>query len=263
MAARVTRAKKKISVARIAYRVPELHELPDRLTSVLNVVHLVFTTGYAAPFGAELVRTELTDRALDLARLLHELMPDEPEVRGLLALLLLTDARRATRVGPHGRFALLEEQDRSQWDKDKINEGTQLLMAALRSALPGRFTLQAALAAVHDEAPSYAETDWVEMLGLYDTLLLVWPSPVVALNRTVALAQVRGLNAALSEVERLEQDDRLAAYHYLPATKAHLLRRMGRSEEAAEAYRRALALVTNDVERAFLTSRLELVAADR
>ena len=260
MAARMTRAKKKISAARIAYRVPDLDELPDRVTAVLTVVHLVFTTGHAAPFGDALVRTELIDRAIDLARMLLRLMPDEPEVRGLLALLLLTDARRATRVGPHGRLALLEEQDRSQWDQDKISEGTRLLLDALRSGPAGRFTLQAALAAVHAEAPSYAETDWVEMLGLYDALLRVWPSPVVALNRTVALAEVRGLDAALFEVERLEADPRLAGYHYLPATKADLLRRLGRNGSAAAAYKQALDLVSNDAERAFLLARLAMVA---
>jgi RNA polymerase sigma-70 factor (ECF subfamily) len=260
MAARMTRAKKKISAARIAYRVPDLDELPDRVTAVLTVVHLVFTAGHAAPFGDALVRTELTDRAIDLARMLLRLMPDDPEVRGLLALLLLTDSRRATRVGPHGRLALLEEQDRSQWDQDKISEGTRLLLDALRSGPAGRFTLQAALAAVHAEAPSYAETDWVEMLGLYDALLRVWPSPVVALNRTVALAEVRGLDAALFEVERLEADSRLAGYHYLPATKADLLRRLGRNGSAAAAYKQALDLVSNDAERAFLLARLAMVA---
>jgi RNA polymerase sigma-70 factor, ECF subfamily len=261
MAARLTRAKKKISAARIAYRVPDLDELPDRVAAVLTVVHLVFTTGHAAPFGDALVRTELTDRAIDLARMLQRLMPDDSEVRGLLALLLLTDSRRATRVGPHGRLALLEEQDRSRWDRDKIDEGTRLLVAALQAGPPGRFTLEAALAAVHAEAPSYAETDWVEMLGVYDALLRVWPSPVVALNRTVALAEVRGLDAALSEVERLESDPRLSGYHYLPATKADLLRRLGKLDAAADAYRQALELVTNDAERAFLTARLALVAA--
>ena len=261
MAARITRAKKKISAARIAYRVPDLDELPDRLTAVLTAVHLVFTTGHAAPFGAELVRFDLTDRAIDLSRMLMRLLPDAPEVRGLLALLLLTDSRRATRVGPHGRLALLEEQDRSRWDRGKIDEGTHLLISALRSGPPGRFTLQAAIAAVHAEAPSYAETDWAELLGLYDALLRIWPSPVVALNRTVALAEVRGLDAALAEVRRLEDDGRLAGYHYLPATKADLLRRRGDFEAAAAAYRQALDLVSNDAERAFLRARLALVAS--
>ncbi len=261
MAARITRAKKKISAARIAYRVPDLDELPDRLTAVLTAVHLVFTTGHAAPFGAELVRFDLTDRAIDLSRMLMRLLPDAPEVRGLLALLLLTDSRRATRVGPHGRLALLEEQDRSRWDQVKIDEGTHLLITALRSGPPGRFTLQAAIAAVHAEAPSYAETDWAELLGLYDALLRVWPSPVVALNRTVALAEVRGLDAALAEVRSLEDDGRLAGYHYLPATKADLLRRRGDFGAAADAYRQALDLVSNDAERAFLRARLALVGS--
>ncbi len=260
MAARVTRAKKKISAARIAYRVPDLHELPDRLVSVLTVVHLVFTTGYSAG-GAELVRADLLDRAIDLARMLRRLMPDEPEVSGLLALFLFTDSRRATRLRADGGLALLADQDRSRWDRQKIDEGTQLLMAALRAARPGRFTLQAALAAVHAEAPSYAETDWVEMLGLYDVLLRVWPSPVVALNRTVALAEVRGLDEALAEVERLEPDSRLARYLYLHTTKADLLRRAGRATDAATAYRRALELATTEAERVYLSERLAQVGS--
>jgi RNA polymerase sigma-70 factor, ECF subfamily len=261
MAARVTRAKKKIAAASIAYRVPELHELPDRLHAVLTVAHLVFTTGHAAPSGDALVRADLVERAIDLMRMLRRLMPDEGEVRGLLALMLFHDARRMTRLRPDGRLSLLDEQDRTKWNKAAIDEGIALLMVALRGRRPGRFTLQAALAAVHAEAPSYAETDWPELLGLYDELLRVWPSPVVQLNRVVPLAEVRGLEHALSEVERLETDGRLAGYHYLPATKADLLRRMGRYDESAGAYRKALALAVNETERAFLTERLESVAA--
>lgn len=258
MAARVTRAKKKISAARIAYRVPEMHELPDRLDSVLAVVHLVFTVGHAAPSG-DLIRADLVTRAIDLARMLRALMPDEPEVCGLLSLLLLHDSRRATRLRPDGRIALIEEQDRSHWDQAAIKEGVELLMDALRGGRPGRFTLQAALAAVHAEAPSYAKTDWPELLGLYDVLLRAWPSPVVELNRVVPLAEVRGLDVALAEVERLEHDGRLHGYHYLPATKADLLRRLNRRDEAAEAYRRALGLAGNEAERQFLAARLESV----
>ncbi len=260
MAARITRAKKKISGARIAYRVPSAAELPDRLDAVLTVVHLLFTTGHTAPAGAELTRAELVDRALSLTRLLAELMPDEREVRGLLGLLLLTDARRATRSTSDGRLVLLEDQDRSAWDRADIDEGAALVVGALRGGHAGRFALQAALAAVHTEAPSYAETDWPQVRGLYDELLKVWPSPVVALNRAVATSMVDGPAAALAEVAVLEQDDRLAGYRYLPATKADLLRRLGRSGEAAAAYRTALALAENAQEREFLAARLASVS---
>ena len=186
MAARVTRAKKKISAARIAYRVPEEAELPDRLDAVLTVVHLLYTTGHTAPAGENLVRDDLVERAIALARMLRTLMPDEREVRGLLALLLLTDARRATRADSDGRLLLLEEQDRSQWDRRAINEGAALVTGALRGGRPGRFALQAAIAALHAEAPSYSDTDWPQILLLYDALRLAWISPVVALNRAVA-----------------------------------------------------------------------------
>jgi RNA polymerase sigma-70 factor (ECF subfamily) len=256
MAARVTRAKKKITAARIAYRVPAAAELPDRLDAVLTVVHLLFTTGHTAPAGAELVRADLVDRALRLTRLLAQLMPDEREVRGLLALQLLTDARRATRSTSDGRLLLLEEQDRSAWDQAAIHEGTALVVGALRGGCPGRFALQAAIAALHAEAPSYAETDWPQVRALYDELLRVWPSPVVALNRTVATSMVDGPAAALAELSDLEGDGRLAGYRYLPATRADLLRRLGRLDEAADAYRAALALTENTLERDFLTARL-------
>jgi RNA polymerase sigma-70 factor (ECF subfamily) len=256
MAARVTRAKKKISAARIAYRVPEESELPDRLDAVLTVIHLLYTTGHTAPSGDRLVRSDLVERALDLTRMLRVLMPDEREVRGLLALLLLTDARRATRTDANGRLLLLEEQDRSSWDQATIAEGHELVVAAMRGGRPGRFAVQAAIAALHAQAPSYAETDWVQVLGLYDELLRVWPSPVVALNRSVAVAMVRGPATALAEVEALEGDPRLANYRYLPATKADLLRRLGRDAEAGDAYRAALDLTDNDAERAFLQARL-------
>lgn len=256
MAARVTRAKKKISSARIPYRVPEAHELPDRLDAVLTVIHLLYTTGHTAPSGERLVRGDLVGRALDLARMLRELMPDEREVRGLLALLLVTDARRSTRTDDQGRLLLLEEQDRSVWDWDTIEEGHRLVVDALRGGNPGRYALQAAIAALHAQAPSYAETDWPQILALYDELLKVWPSPVVALNRAVAVAMVRGPEAALAEVEALECDGRLSGYRYLPATKADLLRRFGRHHEAAIAYRTALDLTDNEAERAFLSARL-------
>ncbi|MGH3399191.1 MAG: RNA polymerase sigma factor [Streptosporangiaceae bacterium] len=264
MAARVTRAKKKISAARIAYRVPAAPELPDRLDAVLTVIHLLYTTGHTAPAGAGLVRADLIDRAIGMARMVHELMPDEREVRGLLALLLLTDARRAARLDGAGRLALLKDQDRSAWDQGEIAEGTALVVAALRGALqagrPGRFALQAAIAAVHAEAPSYAATDWPELLALYDLLLRAWPSPVVALNRAVVVSMLDGPAAGLAEIARLEEQDgpdaRLAGYHYLPAAKADLLRQLGRAEEAEQAYREALELAGNEAERTFLAGQI-------
>jgi RNA polymerase sigma-70 factor (ECF subfamily) len=264
MAARVTRAKKKISAARIAYRVPGPAELPDRLDAVLTVVHLLYTTGHTAPGGGSLVRDDLVDRAIQLARMLRLLMPDEPEVRGLLALLLLTDARRATRCAPDGRLLLLEEQDRTQWDRPAIGEGTALVREALRGGRPGRFALQAAIAALHAQAPSYADTDWRQILLLYDLLGRAWTSPVVTLNRAVALAMADGPEAGLAEIGELEQDGRLASYRYLPAAKADLLRRLGRLGEAAQAYRAALELTANEAERSFLSHRLaEVTATER
>jgi RNA polymerase sigma-70 factor (ECF subfamily) len=256
MAARMTRAKKKIAAARIAYRVPAPAELPDRLDAVLTVVHLLYTTGHSAPSGSSLVRADVLDRSIELTRLLARLMPDEREVRGLLALLLLTDARRAARTGPDGRMLLLEEQDRSTWDRQVIAEGLDLVVRALRGGRPGRFALQAAIAGLHAEAPSFAETDWPQLLQLYDELLRVWPSPVIALNRTVVVSMVDGPAAALDDVELLERDGRLDNYRYLPATKADLLRRLGRTAEAAQAYQRALTLADNTQERDFLTRRL-------
>jgi RNA polymerase sigma-70 factor (ECF subfamily) len=261
MAARITRAKKKIAVAHIPYRIPPAHELPDRLDAVLTVVHLLYTTGHTAPEGDRLVRAELVERALDLARMLGGLMPDDREVRGLLALLLLTDARRSTRTGDRGRLLLLEEQDRSRWDGQAIAEGTELVRQALRRGRPGRFALQAAIAAVHAEAPSWADTDWREILGLYDALLAVWHSPVVELNRAVAVAMVEGPAAGLEALEPVADDPRLASYPYLSATRADLLRRLGRREEAAAAYRTALRLASNAAERSFLAHRLEEVTA--
>jgi RNA polymerase sigma-70 factor, ECF subfamily len=256
MAARVTRAKKKISAARIPYRVPGEAELPDRLDAVLTVVHLLYTTGHTAPAGHDLVRVDLVERAMGLARMLHALMPDEREASGLLALILLTDARRATRADASGRMLLLEEQDRSCWDRAAIAEGTALTREALRGARPGRFALQAAIAALHAEAPSYGETDWRQVAVLYDLLLRAWRSPVVALNRAVAVAMARGPAAGLAQLGELEADGRLEGYRYLPAVKADLLRRLGDREEAARAYRDALALTEGDAERAFLARRL-------
>jgi RNA polymerase sigma-70 factor (ECF subfamily) len=263
MAARVTRAKKKISAARIPFRVPAAQELPDRIDAVLTVVHLLFTTGHAPPTGERLVRDDLVERAIDLARLLVLLMPDEREVRGLLALMLLTHARRSTRVAPDGRMLLLEEQDRSRWDRAAIDEAREMVTDALRGARPGRFTLQAVIAAMHAEAPTYETTDWPGLLQVYDLLLEVWPTAVVALNRTVALAMVRGPGEALEAVEEIERSGRLDGYRYLPSTKADLLRRLGRGAEAAAAYRVALELADNEVERAFLRRRLTEVSAQQ
>jgi RNA polymerase sigma-70 factor, ECF subfamily len=256
MAARVTRAKKKISAARIPYRVPGASELPERLGAVLTVIHLLYTTGHTAPSGTDLVRADLVDRALNLTRMLLALMPDEPEVRGLLALLLVTDARRATRTDAEGRLLVLEDQDRSAWDRAAIDEGRRLVVDAFRTGRVGRYALQAAIASLHAVAGSYATTDWRQVLGLYDELLNVWPSPVVALNRAVAVSMVRGPGAALEEIEILERDGRLAGYHYLPAVRADLLRRLGRHREAATAYRVALDLADNEAEREFLAARL-------
>jgi RNA polymerase sigma-70 factor, ECF subfamily len=261
MAARLTRAKKKISVARIPFRVPGAAELPDRLTGVLGVIHLVFTIGHTAPAGAALVRADLMDQALRLARLLRELMPDEREVWGLLALLLVTDARRTTRMDARGRLLRLAEQDRSQWNQSAIAEAHDLIVDALRGGRPGRYVLQAAIASLYAEASTYDQTDWPQILSLYDELLAVWPSPVVALNRTVALAEVAGPAHALAEVEELEKDARLAGYQYLPAIKADLLRRLGLVDEASVAYRKALELTRNEAERAFLADRLAETAS--
>ncbi|MFE7169764.1 RNA polymerase sigma factor [Streptomyces sp. NPDC057616] len=256
MAARITRAKKKISAARIPYRVPRPAELPDRLTAVLGVVHLLFTAGHTAPSGSSLMRTDLADRSLHLARTLHALMPDEPEVRGLLALVLVTDARRATRSSPDGRLLRLAEQDRTLWDRAALAEAHELIVAGLRSGRAGRYTLQAAIASLYAQAPTYEETDWPQLVRLHDRLLSLWPSPVVALNRTVPVSMAHGPAVALAHVEALEQDGRLARYPYLPAIKADLLQRLGRANEAAAAYRQALQLTGNEAERTFLTGRL-------
>lgn len=257
MAARITRAKKKIAAAGIPYAVPGPDERPERLDAALTVVHLLATTGHAAPSGGELAREDLADRALGLARTLHALLPDEREAAGLLALLLVHHARRATRTDDDGRLLRLEDQDRSRWDGDLIAEADRLIVAALRDGPAGRFTLQAAIAGLHAQAPNHAETDWPQILALYDALLRVWPSPVVALNRAVAVAAVDGPEAGLVEVEALERDGRLAGYRYLPSTKADLLGRLGRHAAAAEAYRAALALSDNEAERAFLAARAE------
>jgi RNA polymerase sigma-70 factor (ECF subfamily) len=263
MAARITRSKKKIAAAGIPYRVPSEADLPERLDGVLTVIHLVFTAGYASA-GERLVRDELVDRALDLARVLAVLMPTEPEALGLLALLELTDARRSARVDAAGRLVVLEDQDRSAWDQAAVARGEALLARAFRLALhgdavPGRFLLQAAIAGAHDEAPSWAATDWPGIVLLYDRLRAVWPSPVVEVNRAVAVSFALGPEDGLALLDALSGRDELRTWHYLPAARADLLRRLGRGTEAAEAYTAALALVSDGAERAFLRRRLDEV----
>ncbi|MFI9722596.1 RNA polymerase sigma factor [Streptomyces sp. NPDC052396] len=256
MAARLTRAKKKIALARIPYATPSPDELPARVDAVLAVIHLLYTTGHTAHSGDRLVREDLTDRALDLARMLHRLLPGNGETAGLLALLLAHQARRATRTDGQGRLLRLQEQDRSQWDRALIAEADQLVIAALTAGPPGRFGLQAAIAALHAQAPGYPETDWPQIRTLYDELLRIWPSPVVALNRAVAGSMVDGPQAALTEIQALEHDGRLAGYRYLHAAKADLLHRLGRHSEAIAAYQSALALSGNAAEQEFLLERI-------
>jgi len=248
---RLTRAKKKIREAAVPYRVPPAHLLPERLSAVLAVLYLLFNEGYTATAGADLIRQNLSTEAIRLGRLLVTLLP-EPEARGLLALMLLHDARRATRVGSRGEFVPLDRQDRRRWDQASITEGLRLL-----PSVPGPYQLQAAIAACHAVAPSIEDTDWARIVTLYDGLLVHAPSPVVRLNRAVAVAMAEGPAAGLALVDELAASGDLAGYHLLPATRADLLRRTGDPEGAAQAYREAFALAATDAERTYLKARLE------
>ena len=251
MAQRLVRAKRKIKAANIPYRVPRDADLPTRLGSVLTVVYLIYNEGYAASSGVELVRSDLCAEAIRLARLLRDLMPDEPEAIGLLALLLLTESRRAARTTNEGALVLLGDQDRTLWDRDLIEEGQALVRACLRRNRPGTFQIQAAIAAVHGDARRSEDTDWGQILQLYDQLMARAPSPVVALNRAVAVAEVDGAARALDLLADLD----LPRYHLFHATRAELLRRLGRVEAADAAYGDALDLVTNPAERRLLEER--------
>ncbi len=256
MAKRLVRAKKKIANAAIPYRVPPAHLLPTRLTGVLAVLYLLFNEGYSAPVGAEPRRDTLCAEAIRLSRALVRLMPDEPEATGLLALMLLQHSRRAARTDDGGDLVTLEEQDRSRWDRGDIDEAIRLLEETLRSGRVGPYQLQAAIAACHAEAVEATDTDWVEVAALYGRLAQVIPSPVVELNRAVAVGMADGPAAGLALVETLVATSVLDGYYLLHATRADLLRRLGRAPEAADSYRRALELTGSDAERRFLTMRL-------
>ncbi len=263
MAQRLVRAKAKIRDARIPYQVPLDDALTERLEAVMVVVYLVFNEGYAASFGARLVRHELCEQAIRLGRMLVELLPPHAEPKGLLALMLLHDSRRETRLDGAGDIVLLEDQDRTRWDRLQIDEGAALVEAALLAGgqPPGQYALQAAIAAVHAQAPTAAATDWRQIAALYGMLARVHPTPVIELNRAVAVAMSGGIERGLALVDALDHRGELAEYHLLPAARAELLRRLGRHAEAAESYRRALVLVSNEAERRHLGKRLREVVS--
>jgi RNA polymerase sigma-70 factor (ECF subfamily) len=257
MAQRLVRAKRKIRNAGIPYRVPPAHVLVDRTEGVLAVVYLLFNEGYSATAGDDLVRVGLTAEAIRLGRLLAQLMPDEPEALGVLALMILHESRRPARVDGEGDLVLLEQQDRSLWDPGLVEEGTRVLDAAVRLRKPGPYQIQAAIAACHATAADPALTDWVEIAALYAELSRMVPSPVVELNRAVAVAMAEGLEVGLRQVDALGESGRLSGYHLLHATRADLLRRLDRPAEAAFEYRAALDLAGTEVERRYLARRLD------
>jgi RNA polymerase sigma-70 factor (ECF subfamily) len=256
MAQRLVRAKRKIRNAGIPYRVPPAHLLAERTVAVLGVLYLLFNEGYSASSGADLTRRPLTDEAIRLTRVLVELMPDEAEARALLALLLLHDSRRTARVDPNGDLITLADQDRTAWDHAKIDEGLRLLREVLGRTRPGPYQIQAAIAACHAEAADPDDTDWPQIALLYGEMARIAPSPVVELNRAVAIAMADGPAAGLVLVDALQREGALRGYHLLPATRADLLRRLGRDAEAATAYEEALALAPTDAERRYLSRRL-------
>jgi RNA polymerase sigma-70 factor (ECF subfamily) len=256
MAKRITRAKKKIREARIPFRVPEQDELRERLPGVLQVLYSIFTEGYVASSGPHLQRVDVAEEAIRLARILRRLLQYEREVAGLLGLMLLSHARHAARTGPAGELVLLDEQDRSSWDRAMIDEGSDLAAVALTGGPPGPYGVQAAIAALHDEAPDVATTDWPQIVALYDVLHRLTPSPVVSLNRAVAVAMRDGPAEGLTLLDDLADEPLLRGYHPYPAARAELLHRLGRDDEAATAYREALALAGTEPERALLRGKL-------
>jgi len=261
MAKRLVRAKQKIAKAGIPYRVPPAHLLPERLPGVLGVLYLLFNEGYSASAGADLIRQALSAEAIRLGRVLDRLMPDEPEAGGLLALMLMHDARRAARLDADGEIVTLEDQDRGEWDAAEVSEGVAVLEAALQRGRPGPYQVQAAIAACHVTAARAADTDWVQIARLYGQLARFLPTPVVELNRAVAVGMSDGPAAALPLVNALEASGQLTGYHLLPATKADMYRRLGRADEAAACYRQALELASTDAERRYLGRRLAEISS--